>query len=140
MQQLQKRCFNSLLSQHLVKFLIPIFKIYFLTKFHIFLKIPKIISCSSLSVAIFKLSLTSPTIFKLYITFVVDARVSNNLQILYHFYCRSKSLQHFYRRYKNVYIAPPSAGGHDVEIFKIAIFIYREMEHSKDNMHNAFCS
>ncbi len=140
MQQLQKRCFNSLLRQHLFKLLVPIFKIYFLTKFHIFLKILNIISCSPLSVAIFKLSLASPTIFKLYVTFVIDARVSNNLQILYHFYCRPKSLQHFYRRYNNVYIALPNVEGHDVEIFKIAISIYCEMEHSKDNMHNAFCS
>lgn len=86
------------------------------------------------------LSLTSPTIFKFYITFVVDVRVSNNLQILYHFYCRSKNLQHFYRRYKNVSIAPPSVEGHDAEIFKIGISSYREVEHSKDSMHNAFCS
>jgi hypothetical protein len=91
------------------------------------LRIPNIISCSPLSMAIFKLSLTSPTIFKFYIIFVVDARVSNNLQIIYHFYCKSKSLQHFYRRYKNVYIAPPNVEGHDAKIFKIAIFIYREM-------------
>jgi hypothetical protein len=115
MQQLQKRCFDSLLTQHIFNFLVPIFKIYFLTKFHIFLTILNIISCFPLSVAIFKLSLTSPTIFKFYITFVVDARVSNNLQILYHFYCRSKKLQHFYKRYKNVSIAPPRVEGHDAE-------------------------
>jgi hypothetical protein len=139
MQQLQKRCFNSLITQHIFKFLVPI-KIYFLTKFHIFLRILNIISCSPFSMTNFKLSLTPPTIFKFYITFIIDASVSNNLQMLYHFYCRSKSLQHFYTRYKNVYIAPPNVEGHDAKKFKIAISIYHETEHSKDSMHNAFCS
>lgn len=140
MQQLQKRCFNSLLTQHLFKFLVSIFKIYFLTKFHIFLRIPNIISCSPLLMAIFKLSFN----------------ISNNLQILYNFCCRYKSCQQPSNyvtfivdpRVSNIYIEGTRMctlhlqmlKGHDVEIFKIAIFIYHEMEHSKDSMHNAFCS
>jgi hypothetical protein len=39
-----------------------------------------------------------------------------------------------------VYIAPPNVEGHDAKKFKIAISIYRETEHSKDSIHNAFCS
>jgi hypothetical protein len=39
-----------------------------------------------------------------------------------------------------VYIALPNVERNDAEIFKIAISIYREMEHLKDSMHNAFCS
>jgi hypothetical protein len=65
-----------------------------------------------------------PTIFKFYITFIVDPRISNN----------SIEGTRMCPLHLQVF------EGHDAKIFKISISIYREVEHSKDSMHNAFCS
>jgi hypothetical protein len=64
-----------------------------------------------------------PTIFKFYITFIVDQR-NSNISI------------------KGTRMYPSHLQGSKdmMQKLQIGISIYHEMEHSKDSMHNAFCS